>query len=151
MKDKRASLIRLINNLYRCTQVYTDDALAKFRLTSGTYPFLLKLYTNEGVCQNRLCRELNVDKAMSARAIGKLVELGYVTKEASGEDSRAYKLYLTEKAKAIVPEIKNEIQKWIDIIAEDTDNQESDAAVDFLSKALENAKKYKTSIRERSE
>lgn len=43
---------------------------------------------------------------MSARTIKKLMELGYVRKESDSRDSRAYKLYLTQSAKDIIPEIK---------------------------------------------
>ena len=38
---------------------------------------------------------------MSARTITKLIELGYVYKKQDEEIARAYKLYLTEKAKSL--------------------------------------------------
>lgn len=149
MKDKRPSLIKLINILYRCTQAHTDEVLEKFQLSSGTYPFILALKENEGICQNQICRDLNVDKAMSARSIKKLIELGYITKEENTEDSRAYKLYLTEKAKKIIPEIISELQHWIDTITEGIPKEETDIAINVLGKALYSAKAHRHNTKER--
>jgi len=146
MKEKRSPLTKFINRLYRYTQSYTDDALKKFNLSSGTYPFLLMLSKNEGISQNQISKELNVDKAMSARAIKRLIELGYISKDLDEEDSRAYKLFLTDKAKTIIPKIIIEIDNWIDIITKDSSEEEQELAVGFLRKALLNAKKYKDSI-----
>lgn len=146
MEEKRPPLIKLINKLYRYTQSYTDDALKKFNLSSGTYPFLLMLSKNEGISQNQISKELNVDKAMSARAIKRLIELGYISKDVDMEDSRAYRLFLTDKAKVIIPEIVVEIGKWVDIITKNSSDEEQKLAVDFLHKALVNAKKCKASI-----
>lgn len=143
MQDKRSPLIKLINKLYRYTQSYTDDALKKFNLSSGTYPFLLMLSRNESISQNQISKKLNVDKAMSARAIKRLIDLGYVKKDVDEEDSRAYRLFLTDSAKVIIPEIIDEIDKWIDIITSDSSEDDQRLAVDFLHKALINAKKYK--------
>ena len=151
MKKDRPSLTKVTNCLYRYTQSYTDEALAKFQLSSGTYPFLLKLYHNEGISQNQISKELNVDKAMSARSIKRLIELGYISKEENEEDNRAYRLFLTDKAKNIVPDIINEINKWIDIITEDISDIEKEQVINFLEKILNNAKKHKHSKRDMEE
>jgi DNA-binding MarR family transcriptional regulator len=143
MSEGRPSLIKLVNYLFRYTQSYTDEALAKFQLTSGTYPFLLILFHNEGINQNQISRELNVDKAMSARSIKKLIELGYIRKVGDIEDSRAYKLYLTDRARDIIPEIKTEINKWLDIISTGIDEKDKDMVIDILGKILSNVKNIK--------
>jgi DNA-binding MarR family transcriptional regulator len=143
MNEKRAKLIKLSNRLYRHTQIYLDAALEKFNLTSGMYPFILELEHCEGISQNYISKLLNVDKAMSARTIKRLIELKYIRKEIDKDDSRAYKLYLTEKSKSIIPEIKREIWGWIDIISNGLPDEEIDKAVDFLNNALINAQTYK--------
>lgn len=146
MNEKRSPLIKLINYLYRYTQFYNDRALEKFQLSTGTYPYLLILYENEGISQNQISKELNVDKAMSARTIKKLIELNYIRKQVDEEDSRAYKLFLTNKAKLIVPEIRVEIDRWVELISEGCSKEEKELAIDFLNKALLNAKHYKDNI-----
>lgn len=148
MIDENSALIKYVNTISRITQSYTDEAMVKLNLTSGTYPFLLVLYRKEGINQNEISRELNVDKAMSARSIKKLIDLQYIEKKEDEKDSRAYKLYLTEKGRAIVPEIKKEIQQWIKIITTDLSKDEAVLLEELLSRVLSNAKKHKEKVEE---
>lgn len=140
LNEIKPTLIKLTNSLYRFTQNYTDMALKKFELSCGSYPFLLELNKNEGISQNQLSRELNVDKAMSARTISRLIDLGYVRKEEDSEDSRAYKLFLTDKARTIIPDIKDEIQRWILTITDGLDEHEKEMLTNLLERVLLNAK-----------
>jgi DNA-binding MarR family transcriptional regulator len=135
----------LINRLYRYTQSYIDEALKKYELSSGTYPFLLMLNRNEGISQNQISKVLNVDKSMSARAIKRLTELGYIRRDIDESDSRANKLFLTDRARDVIPKIRVEIDRWIEIITMDSSEEEKNLAVDFLDKALTNAKNYRDS------
>jgi len=143
MQEENSALIKYVNTISRITQSYTDEAMAKLNLTSGTYPFLLVLYRKEGINQNEISRELNVDKAMSARSIKKLIDLQYIEKKEDEKDSRAYKLYLTEKGRAIVPEIKKEIQQWIKIITKDLSKDEEELLEELLSRVLGKASENK--------
>lgn len=148
MDDSRTSLIKLVSQLYRFTQTQLDISLERFNLTSGMYPYILILYNHEGISQNCISKKLNVDKAMSARTIKRLIELDYISKEVDQEDSRAYRLFLTEKSKKIIPEIKQEIHNWIDIISLGSDDEDVDKVILFLNNALDNAKNYKMSTEE---
>lgn len=151
MTKKIKPFIKLINTTARITQAYTDEVMNKFQLSSGTYPFLLVLNNNEGISQNQISRELNVDKAMSARSIKKLIALGYIEKIEDSMDSRAYKLYLTEEGKKLVPEIYEELEKWINIITDGLNEVEQELVIKSLDKVLSNAKKYKLKTEERDE
>jgi DNA-binding MarR family transcriptional regulator len=148
MEGKRPPLIKLINNLYRYTQAYNDETLKKFQLSSGTYPFLLILYEKEGISQNEISRELNVDKAMSARAVKKLIDLEYIKKHKDSNDCRACRLFLTDKAKAIIPQLIKEINNWVSLISQGSSGKDYEHAINFLNKALENAKIYRKNIEE---
>jgi DNA-binding MarR family transcriptional regulator len=117
--------------------------LDKFQLSSGTYPFLLILKSNEGISQNQISKELNVDKALSARAIKRLISLGYIKKEENEDDIRSYKLYLTDKARSVIPDIIEELNKWIDIITEGLTEQEKSTVIDLLGKIMKNANENK--------
>jgi Transcriptional regulators len=149
MDNKSRILLKLTNSIYRCTQVYVDKKLAKFNLTIGTYPYLLVLNRNEGISQNEISRELSVDKAMSARTIKKLIELGYIRKEENEEDIRAYRLYITDKAKSIIPELIEILNEWTDILVQGNDKEKIESSLEFLENVLENGKKYKRECCER--
>jgi DNA-binding MarR family transcriptional regulator len=149
MNNKFRDLIRLTNNIYRCTQVYLDKKLEKLNLTTGSYPYLLVLNNNQGISQNEISRELNVDKAMSARIVKKLIDYGYIRKEENENDIRAYKLYLTNKGKEVIPEIIEIIQEWTDMLIEGNAEEQIENSLEFLGKVLENAKEMKKSYCER--
>ncbi|MBV7273235.1 MarR family winged helix-turn-helix transcriptional regulator [Clostridium thailandense] len=149
MEDKVRMLIKLTNSIYRCTQGYIDKKLEKYNLTVGTYPYLLVLNRMGGISQNEISRELSVDKAMSARTIKKLIELGYIEKKENKEDIRAYKLYITEKAKEIIPEILEIIEEWIEILVQGNEKEKIEASIEFLENVLENGKKFKRNYCER--
>lgn len=144
MQESRIPITKLTNGIYRITLAHTSEVFKKYSLGAGTYPFLLTLYNNEGISQNQVSKMLSVDKALSARVIKNLVNLGYVRKEANREDSRACRLYLTDKAKAIIPEMKEELNKWNDIMGQSLSEEEKDILVNLLDKILTNAKHYRT-------
>jgi len=135
------NLIKLNNKIFRTTQVYLDKVLKEYELSSGSYPYIFILSKNEGISQNKLSKELGYDKAMSARIVTKLIKLGYVDRKEDKEDSRAYKLYLTEKAKVIVPKLIDEIQKLIDIITKDLSEADKVITIASLDQILSNMKK----------
>lgn len=80
---------------------------------------------------------------MSARTIKRLISLGYIKKEENKEDIRAYKLYITDKARNIIPEIIETIHNWIDILIEGNDKKKIKISIEFLEQILENGKKYR--------
>lgn len=140
---KRNLLNKYIAMIDRASQGYLDEALKKYKLSSGTYPFILALYDNEGINQNALSEYVKVDKALSARAIKKLIELGYVEKIINSKDARAYKLYLTEKAKAVVPKIREASDGWLHIITNGLTEEEKETAECLLQNMYMNIKESK--------
>ena len=136
-------LLKLNNKILRTTQVYLDKVLKEYELSSGSYPYLLILDKNEGISQNKISKELGYDKAMSARIIMKLIKLEYLDRKEDEADSRAYKLYLTEKAKVIIPKVLEEIHKLVHLITRDLNEEEKAITMDSLNKVLNNIKNLK--------
>ena len=136
-------LIKLNNRIFRTTQGYLDKVLKEYELSSGSYPYLLILRGNEGISQNKISKELACDKAMSARTITKLIKLGYLDREEDETDSRAYKLYLTEKAKVTIPKILEEVHKLVHLITKELNEEEKIITINSLEKVLNNVKKLK--------
>lgn len=130
-------LIMYNNKIFRNTQGYLDKALKKYDLSSGAYPYLMVLEKNEGISQICISKEIGNDKAMSARTINKLVESEFVYRVQDEKDSRAYKLYLTSKAKEIIPLVRSEIQKLIGLITEDLTEDEKNIAMKILKSIFE--------------
>ena len=136
--------IMLVSKIFRNTQIYLDKVLKEYELSSGSCPYLFILEKNEGISQNKLSEEIGNDKSMSARTITKLIELGYVYKEQHERNSRAYRLYLTDKAKAIMPMIHEEIQALVNLAAEELSEEEMLITMRSLKKIFDSTQ----SIRE---
>ena len=136
-------LLKLNNKIFRNTQIYLDKALKEYELSSGSYPYLLTLTKNEGISQNKISKELGYDKAMSARTITKLIKLGYIDRKEDEADSRAYRLYLTQKAKDVIPKVLEEIHKLVHLITKDLSEEEKVITIYSLNKTLNNMKTLK--------
>jgi len=131
-------LIKYNSQIFRRIQSHLDKILEKYELSSGTYPYLLNLYENEGITQSKLSSNIGHDKAMSARTISKLIDLGLMEKKEDENDSRAYRVYLTQKGKEIAPDIKNEIHTLSYSITAGLTDEEQEITMNSLIKIFNN-------------
>lgn len=133
------SLGRLIGCLHRYARSYFEKELAPLGLGSGTLPILRSLLFHDGINQQELSEELRVDKATTTRGIAKLIELGYVSREKDPDDLRAYRLFVTQKARDIQPEIRKVHQAWTELLSEGFSPEEREMALSLLKRMRDNA------------
>jgi len=135
--------IMLNSKIFRSTQIFLDRVLKKYQLSSGSIPYIFTLEKNEGISQNKISKEIGNDKAMSARTITKLIDVDFVYKKQDERDSRAYNLYLTSKAKELIPKIREDIQTVVSLISEDLTEEEKTITTNSLKKILARTQKLK--------
>jgi DNA-binding MarR family transcriptional regulator len=143
MESECIHFIKLNNKIYRNLQIYLDRVLKKYGLSSGAYPYLFILEKEEGISQNKISKEVGNDRAMSTRTITKLIKLDYLYKKGDESDNRAYKLYLTEKAKNIMPAIHEEFKIIVSLVTEDLSEDEKIIMMDSLRKIFATTQKLK--------
>ncbi|GFP76412.1 MarR family winged helix-turn-helix transcriptional regulator [Clostridium fungisolvens] len=143
MEKESMHFIMYISKIFRNTQIYLDKVLKEFGLTNGSCSYLFVLEKNEGISQNKLSEEIGNDKAMSARTITKLIEQGYVYKVQHEKNSRAYKLYLTDKAKEIMPKIHKEIQALVNLASEELSEEEMLITMKSLKKIFDSTQRFR--------
>ena len=143
MEKESMHFIMLNSKIYRNTQIYLDKVLKEYELSSGSCPYLFILEKNEGISQNKLSKEVGNDKAMSARTITKLIDLDFVYKKQDERDSRAYNLYLTAKAKELIPKIREEIEAIVNLITEDLTEDDKLITTKSLQKILDKTQRLK--------
>ncbi|WP_026886749.1 MarR family winged helix-turn-helix transcriptional regulator [Clostridium beijerinckii] len=141
MDVESMNLIMITSKIFRYKQMYLEKTLKKYGLSSGSSPYLFNLERNEGISQNGLSKELGNDKAMSARTITRLIALGYVYREQDEKDSRSYKLYLTDKAKKVLPKIHEDVETLMSSITEDVSEAEMLITMQSLKKILVNIRR----------
>jgi len=143
MKKQHESLGRLIACLHRHARSYIEKKLAPFGLGSGALPVLMILLHHDGVNQQEVSEKLHVDKATTTRAITKLARMGYVRRENDPDDNRAYRLFVTQKARDIAPEMRKVLHSWTAILAEGLTEKEKETALTLLKHMRDNALRYK--------
>jgi DNA-binding MarR family transcriptional regulator len=137
--ENQESIGKLISCIYRYSHFHIAKKLEIYKIGRGQLSFLMTLYNRDGVSQENIARNLKIDKSTVARAIKKLMEEGYVIKERDTSDRRAYKVFLTEKAKIIKPKIINIVSEWFESLLSDFTEDERKILIIFLKKIVKNA------------
>ncbi|WP_238883484.1 MarR family transcriptional regulator [Clostridium sp. YIM B02551] len=140
--ESSESLGKWISILNRYNQNYISKHLKEYNIGSGQYIFILNLYCNDGISQDKLSDLLAIDKGTTAKAIKKLEEAGYVRRDVDETDRRAYKLYVTQKALDIKPIITRVLNESSSFLSFDFTEEEKLLTLKLLKKMSDNAIKY---------
>lgn len=135
---KTEHLGKHISLLYRYSQIYFNAELRPYHLGSGQYIFLLSLLENDGINQEQLASIVKIDKTTTARAVAKLEREGYLTREISTDDRRAYILHPTLKAREIQPAISSILDRWNESVFEGFRAEDKQNLRELLNRAIQN-------------
>jgi DNA-binding MarR family transcriptional regulator len=140
---KQKSVGRIISCIHRFTQIHLSNELEPYNIGIGQLHFLMKLYKNDGINQEMLAHFLQTDKATSARAIKKLEKEGFVRRKTDEKDKRAYKIYLTKKAKDLKIKIRRITKNWTNTLLTDFSEEEKNLLFSYLDRIFKNAAEFK--------
>jgi MarR family transcriptional regulator, transcriptional regulator for hemolysin len=99
---------RKMDKIGRMFQTLLQTDLKQLDIDRSFYPLLL-IDEGGGLTQQELARKLLCDKVQIVRIIDYLSSNGYVERVQHKVDKRKYELTVTEKAKKLIPEIKDGI------------------------------------------
>jgi DNA-binding MarR family transcriptional regulator len=133
------SIGKWISVLHRQFQIYLNRELRNHDINSSEYIFLVNLYEKDSVSQEKLSSNLFVNKAATARAIGRLEELGYVHRTRDPIDSRAYLVTLTAKGLEMRSFIRTKLAYWTRTITAGLTADETDDMVRKIKQMSTNA------------
>jgi DNA-binding MarR family transcriptional regulator len=139
LKSLGNSIGRWISILYRYRKCYVNRRLEPYGIAGGQYIFLLTLNGHDGMSQEQVSDYLKMDKTTTAKAIKKLEENGYVERNTNSEDKRAYNVFLTQKARDVMPLIHDAVEKWENTLITGISEDEYQLLETLLSKMAENA------------
>jgi DNA-binding MarR family transcriptional regulator len=133
------SIGKWISVLHRQFQIYLNRELRNHDINSSEYIFLVNLYEKDSVSQEKLSSNLFVNKAATARAIGRLEELGYVHRTRDPIDSRAYLVTLTAKGLEMRSFIRTKLAYWTRTITAGLTADETDDIIRKVKQMSTNA------------
>lgn len=111
------------------------------------YYALILIEKGEGLLtQNELAAKLETDKVSVVRIVDYLTSKGYVKRMASAADKRKYCLTLTDKAKAVLPGIKQSMQESTETAFNGLTQSQKDEFMSLLGQIKSNLSKAKKNI-----
>lgn len=106
MGDQQDGLGFLISDVARLLRKRFDRRAAELGLTRAQWRALGNLARDEGMIQSHLADLLEVEKITLARLVDRLECAGWVERRADADDRRMKRLYLTDKARPILAQMK---------------------------------------------
>ena len=130
-----SQIIRDITEISRCGSQYRTDRLAPMGLKACHASYLTEICACPGISQD-------INKSNVARQAAVLEEEGFITRTPSAADKRVMELYPTEKAIALLPQIRQILLCWEDCITDGLDENEKEQLSALLSKMKARAAAY---------
>ena len=117
-------ITRNIMAISRRNRQYRGEKMTPYGLKGIHTSYLCKICKNPGISQDQLAQELCLNKSSVARQAAFLEEEGYITRITDEADKRLLQLHPTEKALALIPQIRELLQNWDAFITADLAEEE---------------------------
>ena len=137
-----SQIIRDITEISRCGAQYRADRLAPMGLKACHASYLTEICDCPGISQEKLAGRICINKSNVARQAAVLEEEGFITRNPSPADKRVLQLYPTEKALAIMDDIRGILVCWEDCIGHDLSEEEKELLSGLLAKMKIRAAAY---------
>ncbi len=99
--DRQNSFGWMINVIANKASKDFDLELKKHGLTIALWPTLMCLWEEEGITQRDIAEKSKVENSTTTRTLDKLEKLELVERRADPNSRRSFRIYLTEKGKAL--------------------------------------------------
>ena len=127
-------ILRQINTISRCAGLFRAESLENGELGACHHSYIIAICRNPGITAEELSRRLCVNKSNVARNLSYLEDKGYVRREQSQEDKRAFLCYPTEKMLRVLPRVREIIAEWNSLLTSELDEEELSAFASTLDK-----------------
>ena len=103
------SPFKSISILYRKSHIWLNNGCARYGLTAAQAVVILIVCDFKALTQDDITKRLSLDKSVIAKTVTKLEELGFIVRTTNARDKRTYDICPTEKAWAVCPAIRDQI------------------------------------------
>lgn len=96
----------LVTDVTRLMRKHFDRRAVRFNLTRAQWRALKRISHSEGMRQAELAEQLEMEPIAIGRVIDRLQKAGFVERRADPGDRRAWRLFLTPRAHAVVDDME---------------------------------------------
>ncbi|CAI9391613.1 MarR family winged helix-turn-helix transcriptional regulator [Niallia sp. Sow4_A1] len=134
-------ILREIGMIGRALDSISNIEFKEHNLTKGQYLYLVRIYENPGIIQEKLSEMIKVDRTTAARAIKKLEINGFIEKKGDQHNKKIKKLFPTEKGGNVYPFIKKENEYSNEVALTGFSESEVEVMFNFLQRVRKNIEK----------
>lgn len=131
------NIFRYYNIINKHANVYLDNALEPFDLSSHHRTFIHKIVEQPGITRDKIKNMVHIHPSNTTRIIDYLEECGYVTKKVTISDKRICELYPTESLIKVYDVLTKAENEWVKIITEGLNEEEIEKYNELLKKSCE--------------
>lgn len=131
-------ILRDLGKIARALDSIANIEFKEFALTRGQYLYLVRIYENPGIIQEKLAEMIKVDRTTAARAIGKLEKNGLIEKQPQSDNKKNKSLFVTNKGAKLAPVIQAENQYSNKVALKGFSEPEMQQLAAYLSRVQEN-------------
>ena len=133
------SISRYIMTIARCSNQFRSERLQGTGLCGRHCAYILRVCRAPGTTQDAIAKEIYVNKSNVTRQLAALEQEGFVELRPCETDSRAMEVYPTEKALAVLPQVRAVLQEWNAYITADFSEEEKEQFSSLLARAAARA------------
>ncbi|QIK70485.1 MarR family transcriptional regulator [Erysipelothrix sp. HDW6C] len=138
MDNQLSTLFRKINIKHRQN---VQDYLDEFDLYTGQPRFLYIIDRNPGITQKQLVEIIKLSKESVSVTLKRLEASGYIERVVSTIDRREKNLFLSEKGKAIMPELTENFDRIDNALFRALSDKQQSILEDYFTIMLEDLEK----------
>ncbi|QYJ73871.1 MULTISPECIES: MarR family winged helix-turn-helix transcriptional regulator [Shewanella] len=132
--NRQESLGYLVSHLNVAIANELDQRLKRYQLDIKLWPVLFALWQEEGITQTELSRRCDVANYTMTRLLDQLQVQGLITRHQEADNRRAFKIFLTDEAKALEQDLIREAERVNDKFMAELDVEEQDLLMKLLNK-----------------
>ncbi|NYF88162.1 MarR family transcriptional regulator [Tunturiibacter empetritectus] len=125
-RAKASEMLDLFSSVKRAKGWAETQMYAPWELGPTQVRLLEYLAEHNGVSQSQLAKATDTDKALTGRALQTLIDRGWLLRERSSEDARAYVLSLAPAGRKLVKELGKMRNQVIERLARTLDSRDVD-------------------------
>lgn len=132
--ERSESLGYLVSHLNVSLQNELNERLRRYDLDIKVWPVLFTLWQEEGLTQTELSKRCDVASYTMTRLLDQMQAQGLITRHQEADNRRAFKILLTDNAKAMEQDVVREAERINDKYLKELSDEEQAVFMLLLNK-----------------